>query len=100
MNRIQQEKYGEWLASIIGAGLVAGAIGAMLPKQSSQVIAAVLIGGALLHFWGMTRIHSETEGCNDSARYLTFEEETNMNTNNDTRLRIATSTIRKWVSQS
>ena len=57
MNRIQEAKYGEWLASILGACLVAGAIGAMLPKQSNFLVASVLTAGSLLHLWGMIRIH-------------------------------------------
>ncbi len=57
MNAMQKATYGEWLASLIGACLVAAAIGIYLPKIFLSIASWALIAGGLLHTWGMVRIH-------------------------------------------
>ncbi len=62
MNAMRKATYGEWLGSLIGACLVAVAIGIYLPKTFLYVAPWALIVGGLLHTWGMIRIHQRNKG--------------------------------------
>jgi hypothetical protein len=51
--QLTQMKYSEWLASLLGACLIALALGAWLHNVIDAAIWVVLIAGVALHSWGM-----------------------------------------------
>jgi hypothetical protein len=51
--QLTQMKYSEWLASLLGACLIAPALGAWLHDVIDAAIWVVLIAGVALHSWGM-----------------------------------------------
>ena len=52
-DQLTQAKYGEWLASLFGACLVAIALGVWLNEAFGSLAWAILIVGVALHSWGM-----------------------------------------------
>ena len=52
-DQLTQAKYGEWLASLFGACLVAFALGVWLHEVFDSLAWAILLVGVALHSWGM-----------------------------------------------
>lgn len=60
--KFTKAKYGEWLLSLTGACLIAGAIGVLVaPYLSPTVVFAVLLLGVILHTVGMYKIHQRNK---------------------------------------
>ena len=54
--------YGEWLASLIGACLIAFALGAWAGDLAAGAAPAVLLVGTVVHGWGMAAVHRRSSG--------------------------------------
>lgn len=50
-------KYGEWITSLVGACVAAFALGALLSQYFSAFIWPMLVGGVLMHAWGMRKTY-------------------------------------------
>jgi hypothetical protein len=55
--RLYHAKYSEWLASLIGACLIAAGVGVLLAHWLQASVPLLVVGGAALHGWGMYRTH-------------------------------------------
>lgn len=55
--RLRQATYGEWLGSLLGACLIAFALGVWAADLLGGLAPAVLLVGVAVHGWGMTAVH-------------------------------------------
>lgn len=49
--------YSEWLASLLGACIVAFALGVLLSQYFTALLWPILVIGVLLHAWGMRKTY-------------------------------------------
>ncbi len=61
MNNLTQAKYGEWLASLFGACLIAFVLGVWLANTFSAWAWLILIVGVLLHSYGMYKTYQRNK---------------------------------------
>lgn len=60
--RLRQATYGEWLASLLGACLIAFALGVWAADFLGGLAPAVLLVGVAVHALGMTAVHRRNSG--------------------------------------
>lgn len=60
--RLRQATYGEWLASLFGACLIAFALGVWAADLLGGLAPAILLAGVAVHGWGMTAVHRRNNG--------------------------------------
>ena len=53
--------YSEWLASLIGACLIAFSLGILLGEFARMAVLYILITGTILHGWGMYRMNKRNK---------------------------------------
>jgi hypothetical protein len=59
---LRQATYGEWLASLFGACLIAFALGVWAADLLGALAPPVLLVGVAVHAWGMAAVHRRSSG--------------------------------------